>query len=86
MSASRKGLKRVGMRTYACGDWLIDRERPRCFLVRGKGWPPGFFSSQFRRLIDARRHAEGTPEPAKVPFPDSSMPVFLRRYEPRART
>lgn len=71
--SARKGLKRHGMRAYAVtgprGTWLIERERPSRFVVRPEGWPraPGgkgrkrdvFFQvSPFRRLYQARAHAE----------------------------
>lgn len=66
MSASRKGLKRAGMRSYSVtgpkGTWIIERERPWRFSVRPEGWPrtPGrpFFNATFKRLGAARADAE----------------------------
>ena len=58
----RKGLKRVGLRTYAVEGLgptiLIDRERARKFRIRRETYPPGFYFQEFRRLTDARAAAE----------------------------
>jgi hypothetical protein len=65
MSASRKGLKRAGLRRYVVAgarkEMLIERECPGKFFVRPVDFPDaphGFFSQTFRRLRDARAYAE----------------------------
>ncbi len=66
MSASTKGLKRLGMRRYVVagprGVWIIERERPWRFVAHPEGWPRdpsgAFFEIRFRRLGAARQHAE----------------------------
>lgn len=61
--ASRKGLKRYGMRSYLVegphARFVIERERPWRWLIRHINVPPGFYSEKFRRLSDARKQAEG---------------------------
>lgn len=64
--ASRKGLKRHGMRAYRVrgpkGVQIIERDRPSKFFVYPEGWPRDggqFFCLKFNRLYKAREHAEG---------------------------
>lgn len=64
MSASRKGLKRVGFRRYLVegqgGTLAIDKDSARRWFVMPPDWPRnGFFAFRFRRLRDARAYAEG---------------------------
>lgn len=62
MSASRRGLKRIGMRKYLVqgdgGAFHIEREASRRFLVRPAGFHSAFYFAVYRRLRDARLHAE----------------------------
>ncbi len=61
--SSRKGLRRIGMRRYALGRWIIERDRPWRWFVYPDGHPAGrdasFFSMKFKRLYEARAYAEG---------------------------
>lgn len=74
MSASRKGLKRAGMRAYRVdgphGAYIIERERRAFFTVRREGVPRDFFNEGFRALWIARLAAENWA---------GAMPYFLRR-------
>ncbi len=62
MSASRKGLKKHGMRGYIIsgprGTILIERERRGRFLLRTGGTALPFYNGEYRLLRDARRDAE----------------------------
>lgn len=64
MSASRKGLRRVGMARYlvpGSPPLIIERDRPWRWFVRPKSFPDvpgGFFAIQFKRLYQARAYAE----------------------------
>lgn len=61
MSASRKGLKRLGMRSYEVtgpkGAVIIERDRPRHFLVRPAWLPRAFDYGDYRLLRDAAAYA-----------------------------
>lgn len=60
MSASRKGLRRIGMRRYEVPPFIIERDRPWRWFVRPHNFPRcgRFFVQEFRRLRDAREYAE----------------------------
>lgn len=84
----RKGLKRLGMRSYTItgplGTFIIERERPRKFSVRRSGMHPAFFFQKFKLLRDARSAAEvwaAIEEPDDFPYPE--VPKALRRWHPR---
>ena len=70
----RKGLRRIGQREWLvegpCGQWVIERERPKCWYVRGAGVPRAFYNGRYHRLGDARTAAEGFAH---------AMPYFLDR-------
>lgn len=59
---ARKGLKKVGMRTYQvegpAGSFQIERDGRSRFLLRAPHTIPPFHNGEYRRLIDARRDAE----------------------------
>lgn len=63
--ATRKGLKKIGLRCYLVSgprkNMIIERDRPWRFFAYPEGLPPyrgDFFNTKFRRLGDARRYAE----------------------------
>ena len=62
MSASRKGLKKHGLRGYVItgprGKVYIERERRGRFLLRTGGTAHPFYNGEYRLLRDARRDAE----------------------------
>lgn len=74
MSASRKGLKRSGMRSYLVqgskASIVIDKERPWRWAIRHEDMPVGFYLEKFTRLAKARMAAEGYA---------GIIPYFLRR-------
>ena len=90
MSASRKGLKRLGLRRYIVEGprpMVIERDRPWRWFVRPASYPNapgGFFSQTFRRLRCARAYAEA--QAGIEPYPYLDIPVCLRRWKPGART
>lgn len=59
---ARRGLKKIGMRTYQItgpdGVVEIERDHARRWLVRGPGYPRPFFNMDALRLRDARDQAE----------------------------
>lgn len=72
---SRKGLKRIGMRSYlihgAKAAIVIDRERPWRWAIRHEDMPPGFYMEKFNRLAKARMAAEA--------YAGVVLPYFLDR-------
>lgn len=65
MSKSRKGLKKIGMRSYRVDgpkdSYIITRDAPWRFLVRNARSPvlfADFFALKFKRLKAARAWAE----------------------------
>lgn len=86
MSASRKGLKREGQRSYRVvgpdKEILIMRDRPWRWFVRPASFPQtfdGFFAMQFPRLCEARAYAEREAGVARPFDLVRDMPKFLRR-------
>lgn len=61
MSASRKGLRRVGMRDYAVdgktGTIIIHKENPRKWRIRPASMHSAFYFEEHPLLRDARRAA-----------------------------
>lgn len=62
---ARKGLKKIGLRRYLIEGpmraFIIERDAPYRFFVSPQLYgtmPHGFFAQAFKRLKDAREHAE----------------------------
>lgn len=83
MSASRKGLKRLGLRNYIIfgivRTVVIEKECRRRFRVKPASLPVPFYFEEFSLLRDARKYAEELAGVKRQFCPARDLPRCLDR-------